>query len=1202
MATLTERHNPSFSLWPINNDRTAWRPFGLPVVLVVPHMRDASGLAIANSSVSNVAIVVEGAPNEALVAGHDHIGMRYPDRELFRERLSSQELLDRQINTFVGTFETVDGVLIDDRADVKDGDILVYTTATGVTDKITFYNDADYFDLSDVLVETEQLPPNRYNLIYSCDFYARVVAKEKDLGIEELICIDINQLGQATLRFGLNHPGEVMREFYDRTPPVNLTSNKKSEDSTVAFYRSFTDILQDVYDEQAFVRKINWVNEVPYEAIPYLSQLVGWDVPYFPESLDQLRRLILKKTRELQQLKGSRRAIRELLNLFGFTILFKNVWYATDGSRFIAPGETLPPAYRDQQITYSEVFQVEPVLADYKTNGFGELTVSLIYRPQRLGGTDPFKAPEDSADLTIDAYLVATGGAADVALKAQVALMDLDPEGYGSTASCLQDQDGFINVGQIQSAVANLPIVGHSQILIVDGIGIDQALAGIEPPFKVVGAPLLAGISFNQKENTLRLVFDHHMDFEGNGTTLYAFASYKRQDTIVPAALTDYRSNRFTIQLLSRDGNDIRPDILDFVIDFIHKIKAFHSILDAIQYRVQLTETYLVTDLCVGGNVTQRYDVAIGRQQVPPAIIPNTPTENCQSLTPEGLGYKPADLQYRRSILAAVLEEYNVWRSLDGRESAENVLLQLIAASPFTTGSCQYTPGGQDRVVGDITTITGTRNDPPPNAAQHSGIPHLQPFHTAISGVGVGKTSTDADSSPFSSVNIDKTKPRQSWCELDSQTDYCYKGRVGDELTMRLSPTTVEVYRNRQCGLTLGMGTYWTYPTESVRVIAGVKRPARISKTRKSVYSGGSLDVYERPLNDGPQGGSLTADPRQPLAHKQDSLHGRLLRSYGQPINESIHFSNRDFLGDARQSQWLALQRPSLEIDLQIMHFPGCRFPSLGKLKNDYVSTEYTARPWDDLYSTDEPSCRGTPSFLNARLETGTDGNQILIYDDKPFKVLGNGQDPDISGLGSQNVPTGLVSSDIVHAIYSTGASGGHPAIETDEDDMDDTGTPGDIGTFDFKLFPSAVESGTGGYVDYIDGYPSRTGYFEYDDLDLGNGGLFTELFEALGIPGIEFGGTGGSMSATLLFYLSSGIRTGELGVRLDCGCQVPVENTAHTRLPCASDLYLNQDGQYEFDGDLLTIQRVMLLEERLGVGPYMLDGSIPSLMELVPQ
>ncbi len=1198
MATLIERHAPSWVLWPINNDRTAWRPFGLPVILVVPHIRDASGLSIANSAVSNVAVVIEGAPTEALVVGHDHIGMRYPDRELFRERLSTQDLLNRQIDTFVGTFETIDGVLIDDRADVKDGDILVYTTATGVTDKITFYNDADYFDLSDVLVETEQLPPNHYNLIYSCDFYVRIVAKEKDLGIEELICIDINQVGQATLRFGLNHPGEVINEFYNRTPPVNLTSDKKSLDTTVAFYRAYTDALQDVYDEQSFIRKINWVNEVPYEAIPYLSQLVGWDVPYFPGSLDQLRRLILKKTRELQQLKGSRRAIRELLNLFGFTILFKNVWYATDGSRFIAPGDKLPPAYRDQQITYSEVFQVEPVLSEYKTNGFGELTINLIYRPQRLGGTDPFQAPEDSADLTIDAYLVTVGSDADAALKAQVELIDSDPEGYGTSASCTQDQAGFINIGRIQNAIANLPVVGHSQILIANGVGIDQALAGTEPPFKVVGAPLLAGVSFNEKENTLRLVFDHYMDFAGNNTALYTFASYKRQDTIVPPALTDYRSNRFSIQLLSRDGNDIRPDILEFVLDFIHKIKAFHSILDSIQYRVQLTETYLVTDLCVGGNITQRYDVAIGRQQVPPAIIPNTPTDLCHSLTPEGLGYKPADLQYRRHLLAAVLEEYSVWRSLDGRESAEDALLQLVASGPASAESCQYTPRGQDRVVGNINTITETKNDPPPNAAQHTGSPHLQPFHSAVSGVGVGKTSIDANESAFSSVNVEKTAPRQSWCDLDSQTDYCYKGRVGDEIAMRLSPTTVEIYRNRPCGLALGIGMYWTFPTSSVRVIAGVKSPARISKTRKSVYSGGSHDVEEMPINDGPQGASLTADPRQPLPNKQDSLHGRLLRSYNQPLNESIHYSNRDYLGDARQSQWLALQRPSLDIDLPILHFPGCRFPSLGKLKNDYISTEYTARPWDDLYTTDEPSCRGTPSFLNARLETGTDGNQTLVYDNKPFKVLGNGQTPDISGLGSQDVPAGLTSSDIVHAIYSTGASGGHPAIETDEDDMEDTGTPGDIGTFDFKLFSSAVPSDTGGYIDFIDGYPSKTGYFEYDDLDLGNNGLFTELFTALGVPGIELDETG---SSTLLFYLSSGIRTGELGTRLDCGCQVPVENTANTRLPCASDLYLNQDGQYEFEGDLLTIQRIMVLDERLGVGPYMLDGSIPSLMELVP-
>lgn len=1196
MAASKERHNPHFLLLPVNNNRTAWRPFGLPVILVVPHSRDTGGRPIKGSGVRNVAIIIEGAPTEALVSGHDHVGIRFPDRELHRRSLTARELLERQINTDLLDFESPTGVAITDRSTIQTGDIIRYTTASGVFDKFVFLADADYFDLSDILLETEQLPAKHYNLIYICAFDVRVVAKEQTLGVDELICVDINHTGQATMRFGLNHPGEVIQEFHNLTPPIYLSSGSKSTDSALHFYRPFTDILQDIYDEQKFIKMMNWVHQVPYEAIPYLSQLLGWDVPYFPESLDQLRRLILRKTRQLQSLKGSKRAIRELMNLFGFTVLFKNMWYAVDGSRFISPGENLPAQYDDQQVIFIERFQVEPILSDFQTVGFGNITANLLFRPQRLSGQDPFRAPEDSSDLTIDAYLVKTGSAADAALSAQVALMEADPEEYGQTASCIQDDFGFINIGRIHTALAGLTTVGHSQILVRGGFGVDQAIAGVEPPFRVVGPPLLGGISFDKGDNTISLIFDHHLDFATDGTTIYVFASYKRQETVVPTALTDMRSNRFGIQILTKSGVDLRPDVLDFVLDFIHKIKAFHSLLDSIQYRAELTEAYLVTDLCAGGDVTQRYDVAIGRLQVPPAFIPIVPGENCIQMTPTGLGYRDIDITYRRLLLGAILEEFAAWKALDTRQPATDLLLRVAAALAADRTACLYNPRGQDRVIGDADSERVIESSPTPTANSNSALDHLSPYHDAAAGVGVGPVSVVSSNPAFSTVNVETDTARTAWCTLDAKTDYCYRGRVAGDILMRLSPALTDVRRNLACGLGLGTGQYWTYPTSSRRHRAGVKSPAYRSRSRHSVYSGGATDVYQSPLTAGPQGNHLLADPTQPLPPASNNYLGRLLRSYGQPLSESIHFSDRPYLTKFDQSQWLALQRPSLEINHQVLHFPGCRFPMLGQLKNDYVSTDWAARPWDDLYSDDNPCCHGTPTWLNAELTT--DGTS-LAFDSAPFTVTGNNLDQDIASLSVHTVPAGHVAANIVHAIYSSQATG-HAAIISDED-MVDCGTPGDVLSVDAPLFTSAAGTDTGGYIDFCDGYPAESGYFDYDDLDLGRAGLYQDLFEALDIPGISFAGTGGTNSIELLFYLGSGIKDGSLGVRLDCGCQVAADaGTTDQRLGCATDLYLTQNDDYDFDGDHIIMLRNLAPEDQLDAGPYLLDGSIPSLMELI--
>lgn len=1187
MATLTDKHNPSWVIFPHNNDRTAWRDFGLPTLLVIPHVRTAGGVPIANSQVWNVRISIEGAPNEALVTGHDHVGLRFPDRELFARTLSTSEVLDRRINVSLQSFQKTDGTPVD-FADVETGDLMKYTTNTEVTDTVEYRQNADYYDISDIKVETEQLPPKRYNLIYSCNFFNRVVLTEEEAGIDELICIDLNLTGNGLLRFGLNHPGEVIREAHNLTPATYLTSDKKAQDTTLELYRPFTDILQDVYDEQRFLERMNWVSEVPFEAIPYLSSLLGWDIPYYPTSLDQLRRVVLRKTRELQLLKGSQRAIRQLMNLFGFTVLIANLWLALDDETFVAPNEKLTDELIGQEITFVEKFQVEPLLNAYNTDGFGDIDLMLLFRPQAISEIDEFSAAIDSGDLTINAYLVEVGSEAQAALETEFEAMETAPDTYGQSADCSVGSLGFIDCGRIDSALAGKETVGHSQLLLQDGIATDQNLAGISPPLKITSQPHLGGVRFEKEENNLKIVFANHIDF-GTELMLYAVAAYKRQDVQVPLPLVDRQSNRFNIQLIDRSSDDlIRNDVLEFMLDFIHKIKAFHSLLHVVKYRVDFNEAYAVTDICLGGDVSQRFDTDLGQWQVPPAVIPNTPTESCDTLTPLALGYKDIDLIYRRLLLVGVLEEFNAWKALDDRETISSSFLKVMLNLP-TREKCQYNEFGQDRVRGTSQPEQLIGSDPSDtaNTASHSNN-STQELHPDLP-----SKSSDSDSSVYSPKLIQKDTAKTAHCDTDGVTDYCYKGRVTDELLIKYGPLLEELNRCLPCGIGMGAGVYWVYPVPTTTVLTGVQKPCPNSRTRKVTFSGGfrsyGLIGY---TEKSAQADYLTVDYNEPLP-RNGYLSG-LLRAYDQPQAESLHFDNRAYLKDVAQSRNLAIHRPQLDINVPYMHFPGTRFITMNRLENDFSHSTWRAKPWDDPHSVDTPCCNGRPTWLNATLVTQPNGDTALSYDDVPFTAQGNNLVPDVSSLGSHDP----ISDTVVHSVYDLQLDNGHPAISMES--VCPCPTTDGLIEVDDPIFNSANDQGTGNYIDFCEGNPCETGTFTHTGTDLGREGLYDELFDALEIPGSDFGGTDGTAQVDLLFKVGSGIRDGTTGLRLDCGCTLAGSpDTNDVLLSCMSSLFVNEDGNPDFNCDQLETIPALLCEEPLGVCSYRLDGSIPSLLEI---
>jgi len=1216
MVHTIDRHKPQFSLWPVNNNRTAWKPFGLPTILSVPHRKTHSGLGIQNSQVFNVRIFIENVPQEARVVGHQHHGIRYPDRELYAETIDALQLADRIID--LSNVEiTRDGIIIP-LADAKDGDIIYYISVSGVKDTIEYYIGTDYYDLSDIKLDVELLPSDDYNIVYSAEYYTRLVTRDEQ---EDFICIDISSTSLTILRFLIKHPGPILDEFYRLTPPPYLTNSAKSADTTVDLYRPFTDSLQNITDEQDLLESLNWVSETPPEAIPYLSSLLGWDLPYFPESLDKLRRAVLRRTVEFQNLAGSRRAIINIFRLFGFEILISNLWWSSDGKRFIRPDEELPAPYKDEEIIIQENCQTDILLDGWdnpktgsasslttsidQASEFGVFRIPLIFRPQEKAGLDDFSTVLDGGNITIDTYFVEVGSNAELALKEISSEIKSNPSEYGD---CSEVDDGFINPIDIHDKLRGKELVGYSQILITGKLGeaTDEMLVGPEIPLTS------NGVNFERETNYLNISLNGALDLEDKGVlrVLYLFATYKKQTIVVPEIIKNNQSNRFDIQVLTESLNEFAdPITLDFAIEFLNRLKAFHSQLYVIRQRIEMTETYEVTDICVGGDIQQRYDTDIGMLQVPPAIIPAIPEDinACVLLDYKALGYKEDDIELRQRKLTNMPEEHAAWKAYDERESEIVGQERLKPAEPAPgREDCKFNYIGQDRIVQgriesrNIVYIPGPMTNNGDAGFQKN--PDISPGDVAIGGeynTTGADVSANSDSSAYGSFTREYTEIRTPFCELDNITDYCYKGRVDDELLHRPTVVANEYIRCHPCSISVGSGVYWTFPSISVMATPGHMNASSNSKSQVPLFSGGADQSGIMHFTDGPQGENLTVSYDVRLPAKNDNFYGRLCRDFDTPVSTTLHFTNRRIDFDWDQRQHLALERPNIEISKINLHLPGCRFPMMYALENDFVSDVWRARPWDDQYS--DPcgpisTCHSEPTYLNVDKTTDDDGNEFLVFDDVPYSIAGNNLIPDIPSLGDHALQTGssFSESDAIHKVYMKDADL-NPAVVFDQVCEYDGDVIDGIISVDNPIFSSYGDCGTE-LSDFADGYGCVYGPQPYAGVDIGS---YDDVLDGLGVP---LGGT--DNPATVLFLCGSGILD-ELGTRLDCGCLViNCDQTDPTDSPidtiCSADLFLDENDLYDWDCDHLRLESRLLEEETVGVCSTRVDGTIPTMLELL--
>lgn len=1081
-----DKNNPSFQLAPVNNNRTAWRPFGLPIILAVPHKRTQSGTGISNSQVFNVKLYIEDVPEEARVIGHNNIGIRSPDRELYAETINTTQLAERIINI----------KLI--KEDAKTDDVIEYITTSGVKCSFNYQIGTDYYDLSDITIDVELLPPDNYNIVAYAEYFTRLVSRDERA---DFFCIDASSISIAILRFFIRHPGPVFEEFHRLTPPPYATNTSKALDTTLELYRPFTDMLQDVADEQELAESINWVFETPPEAIPYLSSILGWDLPYFPESLDKIRRSLLRRTVEFQNLVGSKRAVSSLFKLFGFDILVNNLWWSEDGTRLIEPD-------KDEIIT-TEYKQIDVLLKSEITR-FKEFEIPLLYRPQTKTGID-YKTLVDNGSIKIDTYTVKIGS------EEETQLLNLIDE--------IIDNNNFDNYP---------PSISHETTAITEEETNQR-------------------ITFNRETNYLTIKLG---DIQ-NGYCVYSFASYTTYKTVVPEAIKDLQSNRFNVQILSKDTQEFaNPSTLEFAVEFLYKIKAFHSLLNLIRYNLTETETYAVTDICVGGDIQQRYDIDMGRLQVPPAIIPAIPGDIsvCTLLDAEALGYKEEDIKFRLQLLKNLLEEYEAW----------------IVADP--TGDL-----GQGRVKSEREESEESQENPIELANKYVAGYSKNPRLTYGG-------SINRSGEVYNSFIREFAKLRDKLYELDDITDYCYKGRVDDEILHNQTLLQNENYKCKPCSIGMGNGIYWTYPSQSIMTVPGTKKPAIGSKSQKAMFSGNAnqagIKYYSNEY--------LTPSYDQRLPSKNNSHLGKLYRDYGEPKTSTIHFTNRNDI-NLDQKFNLALERPNLGIDKATMHLPGCRFIWMNALESDYIA-EFEARPWDFDGPCGPPGMCLTaePTYLNFR-KVKISGNEFLEFDDERYTLSGNGLTQDVPLLGDHSLNTGFDESDVIHKVYMKDSEL-HPAISFEGVcDYDTNVFDGKIET-ENPIFSSFKNCGANN-IDFADGYGCVIGFQNYSLEDVGD---FFDVLDSLGLPLI-----GTDTPISLLFFLGSGILV-ESGLRLDCGCSlVDCGTESSGEALCGVGLFVDENGDYDWDCDHLNIEQRIMLDESIGVCDRVLDGSIQSLLEL---
>ncbi len=762
---MSRSHQPYLYQFPIQNNRTAWGPVWLPVLLVVPWKRNKVGDSVSNSQIISLSYLIEEAPDRAKVAGPEHRGLFVPESQLFRLDIGASDLFDQKID-LAGRVFYQGGDLTKEItfAQAVEGDSFDYTLIRGTRDQVPFYPDADYYDLSIYQLDTgSELPKNDYFFTYEVEYYNRLITE-----FGELVCVDPDDVRLTRFRIRHQHPGDIHHQMTFSTPAVYFDQSTELKDSEmVRFYRPLADALQDIADEQTLLDGLNRIDRIPAQLVPYLAYLIGVELPYFPSSTDNMRRTMLRQGTLLNKLKGTKRAIQEIFAIFGFAVDLVNLWTSTDGKIFIAPDENLDEQYDAQQITRSQVCHIEPNVQELNESGFGDFDIPLLYRPDGNITLYAFRA-DNTTQLN---EVVQAFNRSTTAFEEKV---------------CGETTEGFLFPTAFMAATEGT-YLGEATVLL-DPNG--QVIAEDSSGSRTING---VGCSYDRRTNRIRIVFDHYLDLQSE--YLYIYAAYRRETLSVPGALNNLEANRFDVDILSKEGGLPPADMLDFLVDEIFRFKAFHSLLRRINYTVEVADVYNVGDFCMGGEVRAKPGTDLGEIQVPPPIAPEDPSGECTL----NRGFKEEDLSLRSAIVQGLEEEFEAWKAVEGHKITNEPLFNALAKIQAPTESledetlCAYNVRGQDRtqkVDEDCNTLEDGRDGLKPQCGTYPA----------------GDILPDGD---LLQEKLD-TDPRATICNIENNVlDYCYRGRVKEILDTQMAIQLQEALNCHPCKNMLGKLVFW---------------------------------------------------------------------------------------------------------------------------------------------------------------------------------------------------------------------------------------------------------------------------------------------------------------------------------------------------------------------------------------------------------
>lgn len=1158
MAKNLNRIDPTLFEFPIQSNRTGWHPVWTPTLLVVPWSFDVNGNRIEGSRVNSVTFAIENI-REITVGGHpqqyDPLGTKPqadPDAVIFQVTLTYSELLEYQIDLSTVTFYDQDGNITDNP---EEGDWIEFTNARGIQSRLEYLPDAEYFDLSYVQIDVDNLPSNRYIASWTVDYFKRI---DRD---GALFCIDENTEKSIKLDYLVNHPGEIHEEMVKRTPAVYIEDIDKKQDFTVNLYRPFADILQNIFDESELFHGINWVNKIPPQLFPYLSHLIGVELPTRTggASLDKIRRRMLERGAELQKLKGSELAIKELFSILGFVINITNLWASVDGTRFIAPNESDPdPAIKPEreEINLYEVSQTDPLVANYVESGFGNIEVPLLHR-------------NNNDSIVLSAYIVGNDTQAHDDLSEIITNLIDDPN-YFANDTIIHDADSYLMIPEELRNIGD-GIEAFSRIVVSDIEVLSQSH---------VGLPVLRfdGVRYNKLRDVLDITFADYKDLSNR--TLYIFGTYVRNEFEIPEILKNNQTNRFDIEILAKNGEVIESGLYDYLLDSLFKFKAFHSLLRKVSYTAPLRYFYNVIDFCNNAFLSQESDADANSLMVPPACPTDECflTNECNEQNARG-GLRQDDKEVRNIILEGLKEEYDRWNDItDDWLNIDNDKLEWAKSKSNISIPVPDNEGdnfGQDRVSYDLVVQLGeSSNNPNINVGDVIYMRYMGTYLESVSStepiifniqsikyqilseltgveVKIEIARQFTPNSFYVSMEFDvdhDTDIRSKIAELNtlSTPDYCYKGRVRDFISFKNEISLNEYVRNRPCNLMMG----------------------------RSVYYRINSDILENKVG----------------------WHDKLL----DKSDLTLHYSNSPFWNDINKSHI----RLSSQIDKIGLGFPSHRPMRFG-LINDFTHPTYEMRPWDI-----DDGCFEFSNQLNARL-IDVGGVERLVFDDVDLVYDANGIPPDIDQFNGQS------SATFTHSIYSTTEN--RPFIELDNTEYTDQETM----FIDEPIFDSTSSCfGTDGREDFSDGYPASSGDFQFTASDIWSGRMSGSdyLIEPDVSDGLYSASAKFSSQLKVLepeespsFKVYNGYDLWK-GYRFDCSCStIPCSGVRLwdigvwdegqwdeqfvTGRTCDLDFFRDRDGKYDSNNDHLEIDKKISHEETIKAETKTLDGSIDNFI-----